>query len=172
MSQTPVRTCSAHDDICARVSLLRSAPLHAADGGASGVVVDRVRYPLETAGSAQPLAPTASVDGAAAAGVCLCYSGLLRGYGGVRSHALPNHVRNLFRPLSRIFAGDMHVAFSTAYTSRGDAAGAALLPPVRAALRDVGLDDERVVEELRPLAPVNTSNVNQRLSFLGIAQCV
>ena len=158
--------CEARAEACAQARRLSTRPLFEN----ATIIADTVHFPAEGDGTLSngpwPLSPDR------ASGVCVCYSGLLRGFGGNRSGALDNHARHLLRPLTRLFPDDVHVAFSTAYdAARGRTEADSSLPTrVRDTLRaQAGISGSRVLEERRPDA--NGSNYMQQLSFVGIAHC-
>lgn len=161
-----MRDCSSHDDTCARVSLLRSTPI-----SSTSIVVDTVSFPAEALPAEQATARNREHDHFQhGSGVCVCYSGLLRGFGGSRSGALDNHVQHLLQPLEALFPGKVYVAFSTSHPVRGSPEDAVLPASVRATLLRARISVDRVVEELRPHVN-STSNYMQQLSFVGIAHC-
>ena len=160
------RSCSAYDNACAHVELIRTASL------SNGAMVDTVRYPLERNESIAATTLDYSII-PGSSGVAVCYSGLLRGFGGERSGALNNHARYLLRPLSALFPGELYVAFSTAYDGgpRGRESDAILPARVRATLEaQAGIvPSTHVLEEQR--SNINGSNYMQAMAFGGIEHC-
>jgi uncharacterized membrane protein YgcG len=166
--------CSAHSDLCSRVELQSTTTI-----GDGSVHIDTVFYPREVESSTvasredAPPPPLGAAVAGEASGVAVCYSGLLRGFGGNRSGALSNHARYLLRPLQDLFSGDVYVAFSTAYDGSGgrsQPANLALSPRVRSTLEAVaGIPPTHVIEEARPVN--NGSNYMQAMSFGGLEHC-
>ena len=120
------------------------------------VVVDTVRYPAERDRSLKTSISVAARPRGHATGIAVCYSGLLRGFGGERSGALTNHEQYLLRPLAQLFPGELYVAFSMAHTH-----GQVEHLPARVM--------RTLATLIRPL--VNGSNYMAFLAFGGIEHC-
>lgn len=155
------RTCTAWPDACAHVEHLQSRNVE-------GAVIDTVRFPADQrkqAGSSSPRSIYYS-------GVAVCYSGLLRGFGGPLSGALDNHARHFLAPLSQTFKDGLFVAFSTAWdAAKGKEEDATLPPKVWSSLlKHADVPPTRIIEARRPLVNA-TSNYMAKLAFLGIEHC-
>ena len=76
--------CSAHSDLCSRVELQSTTTI-----GDGSVHIDTVFYPKEVESSKvasredAPPPPLGAAVAGEASGVAVCYSGLLRGFGGL-----------------------------------------------------------------------------------------
>ena len=131
------------------------------------VVVDTVRYPAERDRSLKMSVSVAAHPRGHATGIAVCYSGLLRGFGGERSGALTNHEQYLLRPLAQLFPGELYVAFSMAHThGQVEHLPARVMRTLATLISDTSA---HVVQEARPL--VNGSNYMAFLAFGGIEHC-
>ena len=142
--------CVSVDAACDSAELLQSMQLM------ESVVVDTVRYPAERDRSLKMSVSVAAHPRGHATGIAVCYSGLLRGFGGERSGALTNHEQYLLRPLAQLFPGELYVAFSMAHTH-----GQVEHLPARFM--------RTLATLIRPL--VNGSNYMAFLAFGGIEHC-
>ena len=147
-----LRGCDYTTAACSSDTLLRSVAI-------ADATVDTVTFPNERAAASTS---NAAHEDRVRDGVCVCYSGQLRGFGG-RNALLSNHMSVLLKPLVKLFgANALHILFSTT-------ADEALPNKVLRQLERAGINN--TAHEPRPAANTSAAGAWLAPQFIGIEHC-